>query len=202
MLNHVTFPPENDPRVTALYALNEIDVIAPAEVVWQLLVDAENWSSYFPPEDQISILSGQPELVLGARYSRVTVGFPMSCVVRECVPFRRLSWSTTVDGDETGSSAFHGWVITPTDSGCHLLTEETLHGAFFSRRSGARTPAHFINITRIGSRCLRGRQRPLADDALVNTTALAQNGDVESGEFSSQRTRLPCLVRQSGMQTI
>ncbi|WP_157020273.1 SRPBCC family protein [Mesorhizobium xinjiangense] len=140
MLKRVKFPPENDPGVTALYALNEIDVKAPAEVVWRLLVDAENWSSYFPPEDQVRILGEDTELKLGTRYSRVTVGFPMSCVVRECVPFRSLSWSTTVDGDETGSTAFHGWIITPTEDGCHLLTEETLQGAFFLEEIGRKNP--------------------------------------------------------------
>jgi uncharacterized protein YndB with AHSA1/START domain len=140
MLNNVIFPPEHDPRVSALYALNEIDVKAPAEVVWQLLVEAENWSSYFPPEDQIKILGGDTELELGTRYSRVTVGFAMSCIVTECVPYRRLSWSTTVDGDQTGASAFHGWVITPTDKGCHLLTEETLNGAFYLDEIGRKHP--------------------------------------------------------------
>ncbi|PRD42606.1 ATPase [Phyllobacterium phragmitis] len=140
MLKRVKFPPENHPGVTALYALNEIDVKAPAEVVWQLLVEAENWSSYFPPEDQVRILGGDTELKLGTRYSRITVGFSMSCVVREYVPFRSLSWSTTVDGDETGSTAFHGWVITPTEDGCHLLTEETLQGAFFLEEIGRKNP--------------------------------------------------------------
>jgi uncharacterized protein YndB with AHSA1/START domain len=140
MLDKVSFPPEHDPRISALYALNEIDVRAPVEVVWQLLVEAENWSSYFPPEDQIKILGGDAELKLGTRYSRVTVGFPMTCVVRECVPFRRLSWSTTVDDDLTGASAFHGWVVTPTDGGCHLLTEETLNGAFYLEEIGRKHP--------------------------------------------------------------
>jgi hypothetical protein len=46
-------------------------------VVWKLLVDAENWSSYFPAEDQVKILSGEPELALGTKYSRVTVGFSL-----------------------------------------------------------------------------------------------------------------------------
>lgn len=36
-----------------------------------------------------------------------------------------LAWATTVDGDETDSSAYRGWVITPTAEGCHVLTEET-----------------------------------------------------------------------------
>ena len=54
---------------------------APPELVWKLLVDAENWSSYFPAENQVKILSGEPELALGTKYSRVTVGFPMTLVV-------------------------------------------------------------------------------------------------------------------------
>lgn len=32
MLDHVTYPPPHDPRISAIYALNEIDVKAPAEL--------------------------------------------------------------------------------------------------------------------------------------------------------------------------
>ena len=77
MYDHVIWPPPFDPMISAIYALNDIDVNAPPQVVWELLVDAENWSSYFPAEDQVRILTGEPELALGTRYSRVTVGFPM-----------------------------------------------------------------------------------------------------------------------------
>ena len=140
MLDHVIYPPEYDPRISPIYALNEIDVKAPAAVVWKLLIDAENWSSYFPVENQVKILSGEPELGLGTRYSRVTIAFPMSLVVTECVTAHRLSWSTTVDGDQTGSSAFHGWVITPTEAGCHVLSEETQQGPWFLEQLGHRHP--------------------------------------------------------------
>ena len=140
MLDHVTFPPEYDPRISPIYALNEVDVKAPADVVWKLLIDAENWASYFPAEDQVKILSGERELALGTRYSRVTIGFPMHLVVTECVPNRRLSWSTTVDSDATGSTAFHGWVITPTRNGCHVLSEETQQGPWFLDQLGHKHP--------------------------------------------------------------
>jgi uncharacterized protein YndB with AHSA1/START domain len=136
----VIWPERYDPKTSAIYALNDIDVKAPPEVVWKLLVDAEDWSSYFPPEDQVKILSGETELALGTQYSRVTIGFSMSLIVTECVPGRRLSWSTLVDGDETGSSAFHGWVITSTDDGCHLLSEETQQGPWFLEQLGHRHP--------------------------------------------------------------
>lgn len=140
MIDKVIWPERYDPRRAAIYALNDIDVKAPPEAVWKLLVDAERWVRYFPAEDQVKILSGEPELALGTRYSRVTVGYPMSLNVTECVPGRRLAWSTVVDGDETGSSAYHGWVITPTKDGCHLLTEETQQGAFFVELIGRQYP--------------------------------------------------------------
>ena len=140
MLDHVTYPPEYDPRISPIYALNEIDVKAPAEVVWKLLVDAENWSGYFPPENQVRIDADGSELALGTKYSRVTIGSPMHLVVTECVPGRRLSWVATVEGDETGSTAFHGWVITPTDEGCHVLSEETQQGPWFLEQLGHKHP--------------------------------------------------------------
>jgi len=140
MLSHVTWPYQYDPRRSAIYALNDVDVKAPPEVVWKLLVDAENWSSYFPVEDQVKILTGEPELALGTKYSRVTVGILMKLIVTEYVPRRRISWSTVVDGDETDSSAFHGWVITPTDNGCHVLSEETQQGSFFLEEIGRKHP--------------------------------------------------------------
>lgn len=140
MIDKVIWPDRYHPSTSALYALNDIDVKAPPDVVWKLLVDAKHWSSYFPAEDQVEILTGEPELALGVRYHRVTVGYPMSLVVTECIAERRLAWATTVDGDETGSSAYHGWVITPTGEGCHLLTEETQQGEFFLDVIGHRYP--------------------------------------------------------------
>ena len=140
MYDRVIWPESYHPKASAIYALNDIDVKAPAEAVWRLLVDAENWSSYFPPEDRVRILSGERELARGTTYNRVTVGFPMSLVVTECEPFRRLAWATTVDGDESGSSAYHGWVITPTNDGCHVLTEETQQGPWFLEELGRKRP--------------------------------------------------------------
>jgi uncharacterized protein YndB with AHSA1/START domain len=140
MLDHVIWPQKYDPKTSAIYALNDIDVKAPPELVWKLLVDAENWSSYFPAEDQVKILTAGRELALGTTFSRVTVGFLMNLVVTECEPGRRLAWSTVVDGDETSSSAYHGWVITRTDTGCHVLTEETQQGPFFLELIGRKHP--------------------------------------------------------------
>lgn len=145
MLDHVIYPPEYDPRISPIYALNEIDVKAPAEVAWKLLVEAENWSSYFPPEDQVKLPDGENELKLGTHYTRVTIGHKMFPIVTECVPFRRLAWTTTVEGDDTGSTAFHGWVITPTEEGCHVLSEETQQGPWFVEMLAHRYPGKLFD---------------------------------------------------------
>jgi uncharacterized protein YndB with AHSA1/START domain len=140
MYDHVIWPGQYAPAISPIYALNDINVKAPPEVVWKLLIDAQNWASYFPPEDQVRILSGEQYLSLGTQFSRVTVGFPMSLEVTEFEAFRRLAWATAVNGDPTGSTAYHGWVITPTSEGCHVLTEETQQGAFFLEELGRKNP--------------------------------------------------------------
>ncbi|MFI7347312.1 SRPBCC domain-containing protein [Streptomyces sp. NPDC049936] len=144
MYEKVTWPERYDPRTSAIYALNDIDVKAPPEVVWKLLVDAERWSDYFPFEDQVKILGGDTELALDTRFSRVTVGFPMSLHVTEYEPIRKLAWETVVDADHT-ATAYHGWVVTPTEDGCHVLTEETQQGDFFVEELGRKHPGALYN---------------------------------------------------------
>jgi hypothetical protein len=103
-------------------------------------VDALNWHTYFPPENQVKILGEKQELELGTKWSRVTVDTPMSLTITEFEPLKRISWLTTVDGDTTGSTAYHGWVITHTADGCHVLSEETQQGEWFLDMLGHKHP--------------------------------------------------------------
>lgn len=139
MIDHVIWPPKYDPKISALYALNDSDMKAPPETVWQLLVEAENWHSYFAPENQVKILDGGSELRLGTKFTRVTVGIPCNLVVEEYEPGRRIAWSMQVEGHED-SGAYHGWVITPTDDGCYVVSEETQQGPFMIQKLGVEMP--------------------------------------------------------------
>ena len=64
MYNHVKWPQQYDPKRSAIYALNDIDVKAPSEVVWKLLIDAHNWSKFYPHAKEVKIVTGQPVLTL------------------------------------------------------------------------------------------------------------------------------------------
>ncbi|SDN45391.1 SRPBCC family protein [Actinacidiphila guanduensis] len=182
MYEKVVWPERYRPETSAIYALNDIDVAAPAEVVWKLLVEAEQWAGWFPPEDQVKVLGGGTELALGTRYTRVTVGFPMSLHVTEFEPYRRLSWETVVDGDETGSSAYHGWVITPTADGCHVLTEETQQGPFFLEELGHKRPGALY-------RYHQDWVERLARTAEAEATARAETGAAAQAGAPAQPTR-------------
>jgi hypothetical protein len=55
--DHVIWPEQYDPRHSAIYALNDIDVKAPPEVVWKLLQRMASHASarniyYFCESDQ------------------------------------------------------------------------------------------------------------------------------------------------------
>lgn len=139
MYEKTNWPERYDPRISPIYALNDIDVKAPPSLVWKLLVDTLNWSSYFPPENKIKILTGESELTLGAICSREVVGFPLTTTVTEFEPERRISWSTVLDADHF-NTAYHGWVISPITGGCHVLTEETQQGSVFLEEIGRRNP--------------------------------------------------------------
>src|SRR5262249_49852268 len=65
------------------------------------------------------------DLSLGARFSWWTFGVPVSTVVLELVPARRLAWR----GEGLGSMGYHAFDLEPTARGTHLVTEETQRGA-------------------------------------------------------------------------
>ena len=69
-------------------------------------------------------LGGATTLEQDLNFSWKTMGLRINCNVREFEPESRLAW----DAKGVGTWAYHAWLITPTATGCHVLTEETQHG--------------------------------------------------------------------------
>ncbi|MBA3811889.1 MAG: hypothetical protein H0X27_09690 [Caulobacteraceae bacterium] len=72
----------------------------------------------------VAIEGGGSDLFVGARFTWKTFGVRLESVVEEFGPPERIAWSA----EAPGVLAYHAWLITPTDTGCHVLTEETQHG--------------------------------------------------------------------------
>lgn len=145
MINRVKFPEEYHPRVSAIFASNDIDVHAAPSAVWDLLVDAVNWPDINPAAKDVRIASGEDKIGPGSRVTLTISGLSLVNTIKEFVPGERLAWQVDlVDHEEAG--AYHGWVITPTGEGCHVLTEEAQHGDILVEELGRKDPGSLYRM--------------------------------------------------------
>jgi hypothetical protein len=128
-LSKIHWPVEHDPVSHSIYAVNSIDTSASPVDVWRLLVGARDWQDYYPNANNVDISDGSAELAADSKFTWTTAGVKLNCTVREYVPFKRISWDALYEE----SSAYHGWLIEPTEAGTHILTEETQHGPFWEK---------------------------------------------------------------------
>ncbi len=124
MTEHVNWPPEYAPDRSPIHAVNEIDIAAPPSKVWALLVGAPHWSEYYQNASNVHVAGGSTTLSMDTRFAWTTAGIELKSQVREFVPETRLAW----DALSEGGKAYHTWLITPTQVGCHVRTEETQQG--------------------------------------------------------------------------
>ncbi|MFN8583311.1 MAG: SRPBCC domain-containing protein [Gemmatimonadaceae bacterium] len=121
----VRWPERYRPERCPVHVKNEMDIAAPVERVWAWLVRAPLWPRWYPNSARVNLLSGVgPDLREGTRFRWWTFGVPILSEVHELVPMERLAW----DAHCPGVDAYHAWVLSPTSTGCHVLTEETQHG--------------------------------------------------------------------------
>jgi Polyketide cyclase / dehydrase and lipid transport len=122
----IRWPNHYHPSRAPVHVSNERVIAAPADVVWQWLVDAERWPDWYPNSRAVRIVSGpRTALVLGSRFRWRTFGVPVSSEVVECDAPTRLAW--TARG--FGVDAYHAWYLEARDAtSCRVLTEETQYG--------------------------------------------------------------------------
>ena len=128
--------PENyRPDRAVVHVSNEIEVPAPAEVVWAWLVRAKLWPTWYPNSQNVMVEGGGADLGPGSRFRWKTFGVTLSSRVEEFVPPERLAWSARA----AGVAAYHVWLIERRPTGCHVLTEESQNG-LLARLSNALRP--------------------------------------------------------------
>jgi len=136
----IHWPADFDPARAPVHVRNELAMAAPAAAVWGALVRAADWPTFYKNASGVAIEGGGRELFAGARFTWNTFGVRLQSVVAEFAPLERIAWSARA----FGIAAYHAWLITPSDGGCHVLTEETQHGFLaranklvFPRRMGS-----------------------------------------------------------------
>lgn len=124
--NLVVWPEEFNPTKAKWYVYNEIEINAKPEVVWNILIDAKKWHTFYKGLDSkveyldTTATTLKHELAFKMR----TMGLQLVPVIKEFVPNERMAWEVR----RGNLTAYHAWVIVPTANGCKLITPEAQNG--------------------------------------------------------------------------
>ena len=111
-------------QLTLHHIVNSLEMTASPVIVWNQLITAADWTTWYPGFSNIQIQGGSHELYQGANFTWNAGGAKLASTVREFVPNERLAW----DAKALGLQAYHAWSIVPTPNGCRVLSDETQRG--------------------------------------------------------------------------
>ena len=120
----IVWPPEYKPEEAPWFLHNRIDIDAPPEVVWDILVDATAWSDWYEGASNVELPDGATRLAEGMQFTWRTMGQNFTTTVREFEPPYRMGWESR----KSTIRAYHAWLIVPTESGSTVITDEAQHG--------------------------------------------------------------------------
>lgn len=127
----IRWPAEYQPEDASFFVHNEIEIAAPPEAVWDVIVQAETWPDWYEGAQDVDVLGDSPDLSEEAVFTWTTMGLDFTSTIREWVPNERLSW----ESEKTVIRGYHAWLIVPTATGCVLITDESQNGflTFFEK---------------------------------------------------------------------
>jgi DinB superfamily len=124
--NLVVWPEEFNPSKAKWYVYNEIEINAKPETVWNILIDAKKWHTFYKgvesPVEYLDITA--KTLKNNLAFKMHTMGLHLVPIMKEFVPNERMAWEVR----RGNLTAYHAWVIVPTANGCRLITPEAQNG--------------------------------------------------------------------------
>ena len=122
---HINWPKEYQPEKATFRVSNQIEVSAPPETVWNILVKAEEWPKWYEGAFDVEILQSDTN-TLGPKssFNWNTMGLDFTSEIKEFRPPYRLSW----ESHRSIIQGYHAWLIVPTAKGSKVITEESQFG--------------------------------------------------------------------------
>ena len=121
----INWPDDYLPTDADFYVHNKIQINAKPEVVWNLLIQAEQWPDWYSGMKNVELLSSESEsLENSINFKFSTMGQNFQGVIREFIPHQRLAWETK----NKKLGAYHAWLIIQSANGCLLITDEVQKG--------------------------------------------------------------------------
>jgi uncharacterized protein YndB with AHSA1/START domain len=137
----IHWPQGFDPTHGDLFAHNALQINTSCEVVWDRIVDADKWPTWYPNSKAVKILGGAKKLGKDVRFRWSTFGHDIESKVNEFEPYTRIGWYGYVPGK--APAAYHTWFLTPRNNGCFVVMDETGVGPYAAgRRAAAESYMH------------------------------------------------------------
>ena len=127
----INWPETYDPANSKFFVHNEIEINAPPEIVWEILINAEDWPNWYKGTSKVKVNTDNKLIQENSSFHWKTMGIDFESTIEEFVPYRRLSWESKLKKIQ----GYHAWLIIPTGDGCKVITEEAQNGwlTFFEK---------------------------------------------------------------------
>jgi uncharacterized protein YndB with AHSA1/START domain len=121
----IRWPAQYKPEAATFFVSNRIEISAPPQRVWDVLIDVETWPQWYAGARNLSLASTTPgKLAPNAVLSWNIMDLDFVSTIHEFDPPYRLSWESrksTIQG-------YHAWILIPTNTGTLLVTDESQIG--------------------------------------------------------------------------
>lgn len=120
----INWPEAYDPDQATFFVHHQVDISAPPGVVWDVLIEAETWPSWYDGAENVSVLGSSDVLESDSTFKWKTMGLNFESQVAEFEAPSSLSWESNhrfIDG-------YHAWLLVPNESGTTLVTDESMRG--------------------------------------------------------------------------
>lgn len=159
----IRWPAQYAPDEARFFVTNTIDIAAPPEVVWDILINAGQWESYYDGASDLALpVESGGLLADDTVFSWKTMGLSFTSTIEEFEPPYRLAWESR----RPRLVGYHAWLIIPTDEGCRLLTEESQYG-FLATMEGIFIPNKLHRRHDMWLEAIRERAEATAEVALT-----------------------------------
>lgn len=121
----IEWPTAYKPEEANFFVHNSIEIKAAPSTVWNILIEAEQWPSYYDGAENVKVNDNNTgRLLENSIFTWKTMGLDFTSTIREYKSNERLSW----ESNKKSIQGYHAWLLIPTDSGTLLVTQESQHG--------------------------------------------------------------------------
>jgi hypothetical protein len=122
----IHWPEGFNPSTADIFSHNELVIHATCERIWNNIIDADKWPSWYPNAKDVQIIDGGKLLSEGTVFRWTTFGLPLESRIHEFVPYSRIGWYGYAPGAQP--TFYHTWYLEEEGDACRVVTDEVGKG--------------------------------------------------------------------------